>query len=173
MPPRPTRPSPGRRMSPALSIRSPRQIVHYMETRAAWSAYDAGGRRRHRHLLLAGRADPASPDVRAGAERRRRTSCGWSPRMWAAASGRNIRSIAESTLIAWATRKLRRGLRWTCERAELAQSDSHARDLVAQRRAGARCRRQVPRPAGQGARPTTAPMSRCSRRPSRPPASPR
>ncbi|TMJ24182.1 MAG: xanthine dehydrogenase family protein molybdopterin-binding subunit, partial [Alphaproteobacteria bacterium] len=23
-----------------LSIRSPRQIVHYMETRAAWSAYD-------------------------------------------------------------------------------------------------------------------------------------
>ena len=38
---------------------------------------------------------------------------------------------AESTLIAWATRKLKRGLRWTCERAELAQSDSHARDLLA------------------------------------------
>jgi carbon-monoxide dehydrogenase large subunit len=38
---------------------------------------------------------------------------------------------AESTLIAWATRKLRLGLRWSCERAELSQSDSHARDLVA------------------------------------------
>jgi carbon-monoxide dehydrogenase large subunit len=38
---------------------------------------------------------------------------------------------AESTLIAWATRKLKRGLRWTCERAELALSDSHARDLLA------------------------------------------
>src|SRR6185437_15336492 len=24
-----------------LSIRSPRQVVHYMETRAAWSAYDS------------------------------------------------------------------------------------------------------------------------------------
>ncbi|MBN9535141.1 MAG: molybdopterin-dependent oxidoreductase, partial [Alphaproteobacteria bacterium] len=38
---------------------------------------------------------------------------------------------AESTLIAWATRKLRRGLRWTCERSELSLADSHARDLVA------------------------------------------
>ena len=75
-----------------LSIRSPRQIVHYMETRAAWSAYDAGRRPRHRHLRLAGRADPAPADVRARPQCRRRTSCGWSPRMWAAASGRNIRS---------------------------------------------------------------------------------
>ena len=33
--------------------------------------------------------------------------------MSAAASGRSIRSLAESTLIAWATRKLGRGLRWT------------------------------------------------------------
>ena len=39
--------------------------------------------------------------------------------------------MPKSTLIAWATRKLKRGLRWTCERAELAQSDSHARDLLA------------------------------------------
>ena len=37
----------------------------------------------------------------------------------------------ESTLIAWATRKLRRGLRWSADRAEHALSDSHARDLVA------------------------------------------
>ena len=48
-----------------LSIRSPRQVVHYMETRAAWSAYDAGRRPSHRHLRLAGRADPAPADVRA------------------------------------------------------------------------------------------------------------
>ena len=38
---------------------------------------------------------------------------------------------AESSLIAWATRKLRRGLRWSAERAEHALSDSHSRDLVA------------------------------------------
>ena len=38
---------------------------------------------------------------------------------------------AESTLIAWATRKLERGLRWSAERAEHALSDSHSRDLVA------------------------------------------
>ena len=38
---------------------------------------------------------------------------------------------AESTLIAWATRKLKRGLRWSAERAEHALSDSHSRDLVA------------------------------------------
>ena len=37
----PTRLSPGPRTSRRSSIRSPRQIVHYMETRAAWSAYDA------------------------------------------------------------------------------------------------------------------------------------
>jgi aerobic carbon-monoxide dehydrogenase large subunit len=37
----------------------------------------------------------------------------------------------EPTLIAWATRKLKRGLRWVSERGELALSDSHARDLVA------------------------------------------
>src|SRR5262245_56538348 len=37
----------------------------------------------------------------------------------------------ESTLIAWATRKLRRGLRWSADRAEHALSDSHSRDLVA------------------------------------------
>ena len=35
---------------------------------------------------------------------------------------------AESTLIAWATRKLGRGLRWASDRAELSLSDSHARD---------------------------------------------
>src|SRR5438093_3374962 len=38
---------------------------------------------------------------------------------------------AESTLIAWATRKLKRGLRWSAERAEHALSDSQSRDLVA------------------------------------------
>jgi carbon-monoxide dehydrogenase large subunit len=38
---------------------------------------------------------------------------------------------AEPTLIAWATRKLGRGLRWTADRAELALADSHSRDLVA------------------------------------------
>src|SRR5206468_7155220 len=38
---------------------------------------------------------------------------------------------AEPVLLAWATRKLGRGLRWTADRAELALADSHSRDLVA------------------------------------------
>ena len=75
-----------------LSIRSPRQVVHYMETRAAWSAYDAGGRPRHRHLRLAGRADPAPADVRARARPAEGQAAAGDRRMWAAASGRNIRS---------------------------------------------------------------------------------
>ncbi len=50
--------------------------------------------------------------------------------------GRRLRAeisdlCRDRALIAWATRKLGRGLRWTCERAELALADSHARDLVA------------------------------------------
>ena len=85
-----------------------------METRAAWSAYDAGGRPRHRHLRLAGRADPAPADVRARARPAEGQAAAGHRRMSAAASGRSIRSIAESTLIAWATRKLGRGLRWSC-----------------------------------------------------------
>jgi carbon-monoxide dehydrogenase large subunit len=45
--------------------------------------------------------------------------------------GPKFNICAESVLIAWATRKLRRGLRWSAERAEHALSDSHSRDLVA------------------------------------------
>jgi len=113
-----------------LCIRSPRQIVHYMETRAAWSAWDAeqdlvtvtfssqGVQIPHR--LMCGRVlgieksklRLITEDVGGG-------------------FGPKYPLSAESVLIAWATRKLERGLRWTCERAELAQSDSHARDLVA------------------------------------------
>ncbi len=47
------------RTSTTLSIRSPRQIVHYMETRAAWSAYDPADDVVTVYLSPAGRADPA------------------------------------------------------------------------------------------------------------------
>ena len=113
-----------------LSIRSPRQIVHYLETRAAWSVWDAakdlvtvtfssqGVQIPHRLMcervlnLPKDRLRLVTEDVGGG-------------------FGPKYPIYAESTLIAWATRKLGRGLRWVCERAELAQADSHARDLVA------------------------------------------
>jgi carbon-monoxide dehydrogenase large subunit len=114
----------------SLSIRSPRQIVHYMETRAAWSAYEAaddvvtvtfssqGVQIPHRLMCERVLNIPreklrlVTQDVGGG-------------------FGPKYPIYAESTLIAWATRKLRRGLRWSCERAELALADSHARDLLA------------------------------------------
>ncbi|SEO54607.1 carbon-monoxide dehydrogenase large subunit [Rhodospirillales bacterium URHD0017] len=113
-----------------LSIRSPRQIVHYMETRAAWSAYDAADDLvtvtfssqgvQIPHRLMCDRVlNVAKDKLRLVTED---VGGGFGPK---------YPIYAESTLVAWATRKLKRGLRWTCERAELAQSDSHARDLLA------------------------------------------
>jgi carbon-monoxide dehydrogenase large subunit len=113
-----------------LSIRSPRQIVHYMETRAAWSSYDAvddvvtvtfssqGVQIPHR-LMCERVLDLPKEKLRLVTED---VGGGFGPK---------YPIYAESTLIAWATRKLGRGLRWTCERAELSLADSHARDLVA------------------------------------------
>jgi carbon-monoxide dehydrogenase large subunit len=113
-----------------LSIRSPRQIVHYMETRAAWSAWDAADDLvtvtfssqgvQIPHRLMCERVLNVPKDkLRLVTED---VGGGFGPK---------YPIYAESTLIAWATRKLERGLRWVCERAELAQSDSHARDLLA------------------------------------------
>jgi carbon-monoxide dehydrogenase large subunit len=113
-----------------LSIVSPRQIVHYMETRAAWSAWDAasdlvtvtlgsqGVQMPHRLMcervlnLPKDKLRLITQDVGGG-------------------FGPKYPISAESTLIAWATRKLQRGLRWAADRAEHALSDSHSRDLVA------------------------------------------
>ena len=113
-----------------LSIRSPRQIAHYMETRAAWSSYDQaddvvtvtfssqGVQIPHRLMcervlnLAKERLRLVTQDVGGG-------------------FGPKYPISAESTLIAWATRKLGRGLRWSSERGEHALSDSHSRDLVA------------------------------------------
>ncbi|CAN5605909.1 xanthine dehydrogenase family protein molybdopterin-binding subunit [soil metagenome] len=113
-----------------LSIRSPRQIVHYMETRAAWSAYDAaddvvtvtfasqGVQIPHR--LMCERILHIPPEkLRLVTQD---VGGGFGPK---------YPIYPEPVLIAWATRKLGRGLRWASERAELALSDSHARDLVA------------------------------------------
>ena len=113
-----------------LSIRSPRQVTHYLETRAAWSAYDAdddlvtvtfssqGVQVPHR-LMCERVLNVAKDRLRLITED---VGGGFGPK---------FPISPESTLIAWATRKLRRGLRWTSERAEHALSDSHARDLVA------------------------------------------
>jgi carbon-monoxide dehydrogenase large subunit len=114
----------------SLSIRSPRQIAHYLETRAAWSSYDPaddlvtvtfssqGVQIPHRLMcekvlnLPKEKLRLVTEDVGGG-------------------FGPKYPISAESTLVAWATRKLKRGLRWTADRAEHALSDSHARDLVA------------------------------------------
>ncbi|MBS0539827.1 MAG: xanthine dehydrogenase family protein molybdopterin-binding subunit [Proteobacteria bacterium] len=113
-----------------LEIRSPRQIVHYLETRAAWSAYDAaddvvtvtlssqGVQIPHR-LMCERVLNIPKEKLRLVTED---VGGGFGPK---------YPLSAESSLIAWATRKLRRGLRWTSDRAEHALSDSHARDLVA------------------------------------------
>jgi carbon-monoxide dehydrogenase large subunit len=113
-----------------LSIRSPRQVVHYLETRAAWSAYDAaddvvtvtfasqGVQIPHR--LMCERILHVPPEkLRLVTQD---VGGGFGPK---------YPIYPEPVLVAWATRKLGRGLRWTSERAELALSDSHARDLVA------------------------------------------
>ncbi len=114
----------------ALAIRSPRQIVHYIEPRAAWSAYDAaddvvtvtfasqGVQVPHR-LMCERVLNIPKEKLRLITED---VGGGFGPK---------FPIYGESTLIAWATRKLGRGLHWTCERAELALSDSHARDLLA------------------------------------------
>lgn len=114
----------------SLSIRSPRQIVHYMETRAAWSSYDssddvvtmtfASQGVQIPHRLMCERVLNIPKDkLRLITED---VGGGFGPK---------YPIYAEPTLIAWATRKLGHGLRWVCERGELALSDSHARDLVA------------------------------------------
>jgi len=114
----------------SLSIRSPRQIVHYMETRAAWSSYDPGddvvtvtfasqGVQVPHRLMCERVLNVPKEKLRLVTED---VGGGFGPK---------YPIYAEPTLIAWATRKLGRGLRWTCERGELALSDSHARDLVA------------------------------------------
>jgi carbon-monoxide dehydrogenase large subunit len=113
-----------------LSIRSPRQIVHYMETRAAWSTYEAasdlvtvtlssqGVQIPHR-LMCERVLNLPKANLRLITED---VGGGFGPK---------YPISAESTLIAWATRKLKRDLRWSAERAEHSLSDSHSRDLVA------------------------------------------
>jgi carbon-monoxide dehydrogenase large subunit len=113
-----------------LSIRSPRQIVHYLETRAAWSAHDAANDRvtvtfssqgvQIPHRLMCERVlDLPKDKLRLVTED---VGGGFGPK---------YPIYAEPVLITWATRKLGKGLRWSCDRAELAVADSHARDLVA------------------------------------------
>jgi carbon-monoxide dehydrogenase large subunit len=114
----------------SLAIRSPRQIVHYMETRAAWSSWDPGddivtvtlssqGVQIPHRLMCERVLNIPKEKLRLVTED---VGGGFGPK---------YPISAESTLIAWATRKLERGLRWSCERAELALADSHARDLAA------------------------------------------
>ena len=113
-----------------VSIRSPRQVVHYMETRAAWSSYDPAADLvtvtlssqgvQIPHRLMCERVLNVPKDkLRLITED---VGGGFGPK---------YPISAESTLIAWATRKLKRGMRWACERGDHSLSDSHARDLAA------------------------------------------
>src|SRR5215467_14938342 len=101
-----------------------------METRAAWSAYDASDDLvtvtfasqgvQIPHRLMCERVLNVPKDkLRLVTED---VGGGFGPK---------YPISPESTLIAWATRKLRRGLRWSADQAEHALSDSHSRDLVA------------------------------------------
>ena len=113
-----------------LKIRSPRQIAHYMETRAAWSAWDAASELVTITLASQGVHIPhrlmCEHVLKLPKEKLRLVTedvgGGFGPKF-------NI--SAESVLIAWATRKLKRGLRWSAERSEHALSDSQSRDLLA------------------------------------------
>jgi carbon-monoxide dehydrogenase large subunit len=113
-----------------LKIRSPRQVAHYMETRAAWSAYDPAGDLvtvtlgsqgvQIPHRLMCERVlNTAKDKLRLITQD---VGGGFGPK---------YPISAESSLVAWATRKLRRSLRWSADRTEHALSDSHSRDLVA------------------------------------------
>ena len=105
-------------------------MTHFIETRCAWSSYDAsedvvtvtlssqGVQLVHRLMcdsvlkLPKDKLRLVTEDVGGG-------------------FGPKLPLSGESSLIAWATRKLKHPLRWTCERADLSLSDTHARDLVA------------------------------------------
>jgi aerobic carbon-monoxide dehydrogenase large subunit len=113
-----------------LTIRSPRQVVHYLEPRATWSSWSAaedlvtvtlasqGVQIVHR-LMCDSVLGLAKDKLRLVTED---VGGGFGPK---------FPIYPETALIAWATRKLRCGLRWACERGEMALTDSHARDLVA------------------------------------------
>ena len=101
-----------------------------METRAAWSAYDAGadlvtvtfgsqGVQIPHRMMCERVLNVARDRLRLITED---VGGGFGPK---------YPIYAEPALIAWATRKLGRGLRWNADRAELALADSHSRDLVA------------------------------------------
>ncbi|MBV8393755.1 MAG: xanthine dehydrogenase family protein molybdopterin-binding subunit, partial [Alphaproteobacteria bacterium] len=113
-----------------LTMRSPRQVAHFVETRCAWSAYDPGedlvtltfssqGAQMAHRLMCDSVLKLPKDKLRLITED---VGGGFGPK---------LPITAEISLIAWATRKLKRPLRWVCERGEHSLSDSHARDIVA------------------------------------------
>ncbi len=113
-----------------LSIRSPRQIVHYMETRAAWSDYDMAHDVVNVTLSSQGVQIPhrlmCERILHVPKDRLRLVT-----RDVGGGFGPKFPLYPETVLVAWATRKLSRSLRWSCDRSELAVADTHARDLAA------------------------------------------
>ena len=61
--------------------------------------------------------------------------------------GMKLFLYAEHVLVCYAARKLGRPVRWTSERGEAFLSDTHGRDQISSRRAGAGWRGQIPRHA--------------------------
>ncbi|WP_159450531.1 xanthine dehydrogenase family protein molybdopterin-binding subunit [Bradyrhizobium mercantei] len=113
-----------------LAIRSPRQVAHYLEPRSAWSAYDVPDDVVTLTLSSQGVHIPhqvmCERVLRVPKEKLRLIT-----QDVGGGFGPKYQIYPETALMAWATRKLGRGLRWTCERSELAVADVHSRDLVA------------------------------------------
>ena len=155
-----------------LAIRSPRQIVHYMETRAAWSAYDAADDL----VTVTFSSQGVQIPHRLMCERVLNVRQGQAP---AGDRGCRRRLRAEisdlcridADRLGDAQAQARPALDLRARRAG-AERQPRARSF-GQRRAGARCARASSSRCASRRRRTTAPMSRCSRRPSRPPAWPR
>ena len=104
--------------------------AQYMEPRGALGVYDPG---EDRYTLYADVQYPASRAQHAGAATSSRCPSskirviagdvggGFGTKGW---------QYLEHRLVLWAARKLRRPVKWTCERREAIMADEHARDNV-------------------------------------------
>ena len=74
----------------------------------------------------------------------------------------------EHRLVLFAAKRLRRPVKWACERSEAVLADEHARDNVSEAELALDARGPVPRRCGSRRWPMSAPISRrsatCSRR---------
>ncbi len=99
-----------------------------MEPRAALGAYDEASGRYELHASRPGCTVPAA-EV-AGALGVAEAKVRVVTRELGGNYGTRNNVYPEFALVAWAARRLRRPVKWTCERTEAFLTDEHARDLV-------------------------------------------